>query len=80
MLGQSAAAANSKFNESMATKEAKKKTASVKTTRVKCRALVACEVEILPGRSGQVAKGGLVTCDKATADLLKDKLEIIGAI
>ena len=64
----------------MSSKNTAKKTATAKVARVKCRALVECEVEVSPARPCHVAKGGLIQCDKATAELLKDKLEVIGAV
>ena len=48
--------------------------------RVRCRALVNCEVEVAPGRSGMVAARATVVCSEATAKLLKDKLDVIGAV
>ena len=61
--------------------DAKKKAAKPKIEkRVRCRALVKCEVEVAPGRSGTVAARGTVVCSEATAELLKDKLVVIGAV
>jgi len=61
-------------------KTAAKKAATKKECRVKCRAIETCEVEVMPGRIGTVAKGGTVTCSEATAKVLAGKLEVIGSV